>query len=65
MVETGNIEVLGQLAAASARITEGEIKQMEITGAPDTPLDDYLEVISAKTAVLFAAVLNGRGRHRG
>ena len=55
MVETGNIEVLGQLAAASARITEGEIKQMEITGAPDTPLDDYLEVISAKTAVLFAA----------
>ena len=55
MVETGNIEVLGQLAAASARITEGEIKQMEITGAPDTPLDDYLEVIAAKTAVLFAA----------
>jgi len=55
MVETDNIAVLGQLAAASARITEGEIKQMEITGAPDTALDDYLDVISAKTAVLFAA----------
>ncbi|XDZ66212.1 polyprenyl synthetase family protein [Alphaproteobacteria bacterium LSUCC0684] len=55
MVETGNIEVLGKLAAASARITEGEISQMLIAGKPDTPVENYLTVIIGKTAELFAA----------
>jgi len=55
MVETGNISVLGQLSSASARITEGEIKQMTIAGVPDTPAADYLDVIRNKTAILFAA----------
>ena len=55
MVETGNLSVLGRLSHASAKITEGEIKQMTIAGAPDTPADDYLDVIRNKTATLFAA----------
>jgi len=55
MVETGNIEVLGKLAAASAKITEGEISQMLIAGKPDTAVEDYLAVIIGKTAELFAA----------
>ena len=55
MVEAGDMAVLGRLAAAAARITEGEILQMTITGQPDTPLADYLDVINGKTAVLFAA----------
>ena len=55
MVEADNISVLGRLAAASAKITEGEVRQMTITGNPDTPVDDYLDVIAGKTAVLFAA----------
>ena len=55
MVEAGDMAVLGRLAAAAARITEGEILQMTITGQPDTPLADYLDVIGGKTAVLFAA----------
>ena len=55
MVETGNLSVLVQLSRASARITEGEIKQMTIAGAPDTPAEDYLDVIRNKTAILFAA----------
>ena len=55
MVETGNINVLGRLSNAAARITEGEIKQMAITGAPDTEIDAYLHVITSKTAILFAA----------
>ena len=55
MVETGNISVLGRIAGASARITEAEIKQMEITGRPDAGLDEYLFVIGGKTAILFAA----------
>ena len=55
MVESGDIRVLGRLSAASAQITEGEIRQMAITGQPDTALDKYLDVIASKTAVLFAA----------
>src|SRR5210317_253683 len=55
MVEAGDIKVLGQLANASARITEGEIKQMTIAGMPDTPQDAYFDVITGKTAILFAA----------
>ena len=55
MVEAGDITVLGQLANASARITEGEIKQMTIAGMPDTPQDVYFDVITGKTAILFAA----------
>ncbi|MEK9558026.1 MAG: polyprenyl synthetase family protein, partial [Alphaproteobacteria bacterium] len=55
MVEAGDITVLGRLAAAAARITEGEIKQMAITGQPDTPVDVYFDVIGGKTAVLFSA----------
>ena len=55
MVETDSLSVLGRLSNASARITEGEIKQMAITGQPDTPVDDYFDVIGGKTAVLFSA----------
>ena len=55
MVEADNISVLGRLAAASSQITEGEVRQMTITGRPDTPVEDYLDVIAGKTAVLFAA----------
>ena len=55
MVEAGDLTVLGRLAAAAARITEGEIKQMAITGQPDTTEADYFDVIEGKTAVLFSA----------
>ena len=55
MVKTGNIDVLGRLSKASARITEGEIEQMLIAGKPDTDINAYLSVIIGKTAELFAA----------
>lgn len=55
MVETGQITVLGRLAKAAARITEGEIDQMILAGNPAAPVDDYYRVIRAKTAELFAA----------
>ena len=55
MVLTGDISVLDMLSAASARITEGEIKQMSLAGEPASPLEDYLDVITNKTAILFAA----------
>jgi octaprenyl-diphosphate synthase len=55
MVETDRIKVLGRLANAAARITEGEIDQMILAGNPAAPVDDYYRVIRAKTAELFAA----------
>ena len=55
MVEAGDLTVLGRLASAAAQITEGEIRQMAITGQPDTPPEDYYDVIEGKTAVLFSA----------
>lgn len=55
MVEDGSIEVLRILSNAAAVITEGEVLQLSIQSKLETTLDQYLEVIAAKTAVLFAA----------
>jgi octaprenyl-diphosphate synthase len=65
MVESGNIDVLGTLSSASARITEAEIMQMTIAGNPDTRLEDYLDVIEGKTAILFAAAAASGARISG
>jgi octaprenyl-diphosphate synthase len=61
MVEAGNVDVLGRLSKASARITEGEIQQMLIAGKPDSDIDAYLSVIVGKTAELFAAATEAGG----
>ena len=55
MVEADDMIVLGKLATASAHITQGELKQMQTAGVPDTTMDTYLEVVAGKTAGLFAA----------
>ncbi|OFW87863.1 MAG: farnesyltranstransferase [Alphaproteobacteria bacterium RIFCSPHIGHO2_12_FULL_45_9] len=55
MVEDGSIDVLRILSNAAAVITEGEVLQLSIQSKLETTLDQYLEVIAAKTAVLFAA----------
>lgn len=55
MVEDGSLEVLKILSDASATISEGEVKQMMTTNAPETSEAEYLEVIKGKTAALFAA----------
>ncbi len=55
MVEDGSLRVLAILANASAVIAEGEVHQLLTTGDLETDEARYLEVISAKTAVLFAA----------
>ena len=66
MVETDDLAILSMLSSASARITEGEVKQMTMVGAPDSPLADYLSVITNKTAILFAAAAEaGACRRRG
>jgi octaprenyl-diphosphate synthase len=55
MVEDGSLRVLEILSRASAVIAEGEVLQLVTSNDTATTEADYLEVISAKTAQLFAA----------
>ena len=55
MVEDGSLRVLKILSGASAVIAEGEVAQLTAQRDVDTTEERYLEIITAKTAVLFAA----------
>jgi octaprenyl-diphosphate synthase len=55
MVEDGSLKVLDILSRASAIIAEGEVLQLVTSNDTDTREEDYLRVIDAKTAQLFAA----------
>lgn len=55
MVEDGSLKVLRILSHASAVIAEGEVEQLTAQRQIDTGEDQYLTIISAKTAALFAA----------
>ena len=55
MVEDGSLKVLRILSHASAVIAEGEVEQLTAQRRVETDEEHYLEIISAKTAALFAA----------
>ncbi len=55
MVEDGSLKVLKVLSRAAAVIAEGEVLQLATTNDLATGEEDYLKVISAKTAALFEA----------
>lgn len=55
MVGEGSLRVLQILSDASAIISKGEVMQLMCEGEPETTADRYIEVITAKTATLFAA----------
>ena len=55
MVEDGSLKVLKILSRASAIIAEGEVDQLTAQRRVETSEDHYLDIISAKTAALFAA----------
>ncbi|MDE3059719.1 MAG: polyprenyl synthetase family protein [Pseudomonadota bacterium] len=55
MVGDGSLKSLKILSDAAAIIARGELLQMMTEGEPATAIATYLEVISAKTAVLFSA----------
>jgi octaprenyl-diphosphate synthase len=55
MVEDGSLKVLEILSRASAVIAEGEVLQLVTSNDVTTTEEDYLRVIDAKTAQLFAA----------
>jgi octaprenyl-diphosphate synthase len=55
MVEDGSLKVLKILSGASAVIAEGEVNQLTAQRRIETDEDQYLDIIGAKTAALFAA----------
>ena len=55
MVEDGSLKVLKILSNASAVIAEGEVEQLTAQRRIDTGEEQYLRIIGAKTAALFAA----------
>lgn len=55
MVKSNNIKILDILANVSSQIAEGEILQLTYKHKLTQTIEDYLSVIKAKTAVLFAA----------
>ena len=55
MVETGSLEALDILSTASSVIAEGEVQQLAALRDISVSEESYMQVISAKTAALFAA----------
>ncbi len=55
MVEVGSLDALDVLSSAACVIAEGEVLQLSVAKNMETTEDDYLAVIRAKTAALFAA----------
>ncbi|MFM9975548.1 MAG: polyprenyl synthetase family protein, partial [Beijerinckiaceae bacterium] len=55
MVEVGSLPCLDVLSTAAAVIAEGEVMQLSVAKNLATSEDEYLAVVRAKTAALFAA----------
>ncbi len=55
MVDVGSLDALDVLSTAACVIAEGEVLQLSVAKNMETTEDDYLQVIRAKTAALFAA----------
>ncbi|EJT03335.1 polyprenyl synthetase family protein [Rhizobium sp. CCGE 510] len=55
MVDVGSLDALDVLSSAACVIAEGEVLQLSVAKNMETTEDDYLSVIRAKTAALFAA----------
>lgn len=55
MVDVGSLDALDVLSTAASVIAEGEVLQLSVAKNMETTEDDYLSVIRAKTAALFAA----------
>ncbi len=55
MAEDKDVEILKILSQASSIIAEGEVKQLSSIANLNLNIDNYIKIISAKTAELFAA----------
>lgn len=59
MVQLDDIRVLKLMADVTNLIAEGEVMQLVRAGDPDTSREQYFDVITRKTAILFAAACEG------
>ena len=59
MVRLGDMDVLRTMAETTNTIAEGEVLQLTRAGNADLTEAQYLEVITRKTAILFAAACQG------
>jgi octaprenyl-diphosphate synthase len=57
--------LLAQMADTTNAIAAGEVLQLTLAGDPDTTEAQYMDVITRKTAVLFAAACRGAARLHG
>jgi octaprenyl-diphosphate synthase len=59
MVRLGDMDILTHMAETTNTIAEGEVLQLTRAGDPETSEAQYLDVITRKTAILFAAACYG------
>ena len=59
MVQLDDMRVLKLMADVTNLIAEGEVMQLVRAGDPDTSREQYFDVITRKTAILFAAACEG------
>lgn len=59
MVQLGNGDILSHMADTTNTIAEGEVLQLVRAGNADVDEAQYLDVITRKTAILFAAACYG------
>ncbi|MCB1702218.1 MAG: polyprenyl synthetase family protein [Pseudomonadales bacterium] len=59
MVQLADMDILAHMADTTNTIAEGEVLQLVRAGRPDTTETQYLDVITRKTAILFAAACYG------
>lgn len=57
MVQDGSTQVLRTLSQAATKIAQGEVLQLELNGNLKATTDDYIKIISFKTASLFEAAI--------
>ena len=65
MVQLDDMDILQHMANTTNTIAEGEVLQLTRAGDADTTEAQYLEVITRKTAILFAAGCWGAARLHG
>ncbi len=59
MVDIGDMDIMRNMASTTNLIAEGEVLQLVRAGDPATTEQQYLDVITRKTAILFAAACYG------
>ncbi|HCJ38743.1 MAG TPA: octaprenyl diphosphate synthase [Halieaceae bacterium] len=65
MVQLDDMRVLKLMANVTNLIAEGEVMQLVRAGDADTSREQYFDVITRKTAILFAAACEGSGMLSG